>query len=299
MSITVPVVSDEQLALDFVPVNEMFLDHSYQRLGEERRIQKLADNWNNLAAGVLYVAKRRNGKYAVIDGQHRWGAAKKLGIEHLPALVIEGLTIAQEAMLFVQFNRDRKAASSVEVFRASVAHGDQMAIDIERILSLHGLQVGNKTEEFRALGSARKIYERFGWEVLAAIVGTTTRAWPSDPKGAADGHIMMGIAGLYSYYGASKFDFAVMERGLHRTTRDDIALEVVSRRGRHRGMGFVNNKGILPRMAATLVDIYNDNVGRGRAAYRLPVPASPMVFAHAARRYRWDDGGLTVMKEQG
>jgi len=287
-----PRVRPDQMELAFVPVSQMTVDPVYQREVDSRRVNKYVANWNDLAGGVLYVSKRGK-QYYILDGQHRWEAAKQRKLAQLPCLVLVDLSPKVEADLFVYYNKHRRIASVVDVFRAEVAKGDPAAKSILKTLDLHGLKLGAGPGKFSSVATARKIHDRFGWEVLAAVLGTTMRAWPSDVDGATDSHIMTALTALYSHYGASGFDFATMERGLHSTTRDDIMGAVNARRiGNKSARGNVSNG-----VALVLMELYNSSLGRGRHGLKLTHPRSSSVFSQSIRAYGWDDGGLAGVKD--
>lgn len=64
--------------IDAVAVDELFVDHSYQRPLDTALARQLARTWDRRLAGVIEVSDRVAGqapRYAIIDGQHRWAAA--------------------------------------------------------------------------------------------------------------------------------------------------------------------------------------------------------------------------------
>lgn len=62
-------------------VDDVFADPTYQRVPDIARARKMAATWDRRLAGILEVSDRgedANPRFAVIDGQHRWAAAKML-----------------------------------------------------------------------------------------------------------------------------------------------------------------------------------------------------------------------------
>ena len=71
---------------------------------------------------------------AVIDGQHRKYAAEMLGLEKVPAIVVYGLTIQQEALIRYFLNRkstitDWKEEDLAKVIHVAYPNWDNMSND--------------------------------------------------------------------------------------------------------------------------------------------------------------------------
>jgi hypothetical protein len=62
--------------------------------------------------GILDVSDRGPGvvpRYAIVNGQHRWSAAGKVGVQFVACNVHEGLTVADEARLMFELDRRRRS----------------------------------------------------------------------------------------------------------------------------------------------------------------------------------------------
>ena len=78
VDVTPAAVAVRGTYIDAVAVDELFVDHSYQRPLDTARARQLARTWDRRLAGVVEVSDRGAGqapRYAIIDGQHRWAAA--------------------------------------------------------------------------------------------------------------------------------------------------------------------------------------------------------------------------------
>jgi hypothetical protein len=102
-------------------LDKLVCDSRYQRGIEEKRVTRIIDNFDAKLLGTLELSKRKNGTFAVIDGQHRFEALKALGRKTCPALVHSDLSVQQEADLFARQNMGRKQLTPVQRFRAQAS----------------------------------------------------------------------------------------------------------------------------------------------------------------------------------
>src|SRR5512144_2349483 len=120
--------------IEQISIYKLNIDHSYQRTPAAHRLDAMVKNYDPLLMQVLEVSRRPDGSIYVIDGQHRMMAAsRKFGENHeLPCRVHEGLSVAQEAKMFVDLQRKRKSILQVEQFKANLIAGDPLTVDIQR-----------------------------------------------------------------------------------------------------------------------------------------------------------------------
>lgn len=164
--------------------DEIFADHTYQRPLDEARARKIAAAWDRRLTGILEVSDRGENhcpRYAVVDGQHRWAAAR-----HLPdpppliANVHENLCVADEAKLFDQLNRERKSVGAFDHYKARLAANDWDIVRIQRIIDKYGLKVDPAPREshIRCIATLEKIVaedDALLDETLELIIGVWGR----------------------------------------------------------------------------------------------------------------------------
>jgi hypothetical protein len=141
---------------DYIPitllkVKELYSDKDFQRLLNVSMIRK-AKHFDAYLCRPLYVFKRPNGKYSVVDGQHT-GTIGYLycddgGDMYLPCQVREHDSnatleecVVQEANFFKQLNFRRRNVGKVEKLRADIAIGDDEALKIEEKLIAMGVHI--------------------------------------------------------------------------------------------------------------------------------------------------------------
>lgn len=117
---------------------DLDVDHTYQRDAKEVKLLEIARSWSWIACGAIVVAER-NGKFFVIDGQHRVMAARKRSdIQQLPCVVFQTHEVKQEAKGFLTAQTKRKPVTAPEKFRALVAIQDPEAMMVQDLLNQAG-----------------------------------------------------------------------------------------------------------------------------------------------------------------
>jgi ParB-like nuclease domain len=195
--------------LNYMPPAMLTVDAAYQRSIDNTASQKLiihiAKNWNWDLCQPLVVNRREDGTLAVADGQHRLTAAKMRGdIDVLPCVVCNLPDAASEAELFVQFNRNRKTLSQIDLWKASVASGDQSASEITAALHAAGMRIANtsntrdmKPGQMTNIGSIRRCHASLGIDHLRAVLQILGEAFGSEPM-PYNGTLFSGISSIVS-----------------------------------------------------------------------------------------------------
>lgn len=177
-----------------VPLDQLTVDPTYQRVLDEKRVTRIAENFNPALLGTLEVS-RRNGKCAVFDGQHRLEALKQRGAKDAPCLVHEGLSVPEEAVLFVNLQTQRKALAPLDRFRARLVAGETQAQEILGTVEAHGYRINggahSTANEIGAITALDRVYNRGGVEMLDKTLGLLT-IWQGEPK-STDAAIIEGL----------------------------------------------------------------------------------------------------------
>ncbi|MCG2544689.1 chromosome partitioning protein ParB [Staphylococcus epidermidis] len=86
-----------------VNINDLKVDYSY-RSSNNPNADGIVENFERLAIGYITVSAREDGLY-IIDGIRRVEALKHLSYVECPAEVLHGLTVEDEARIFVNMNK--------------------------------------------------------------------------------------------------------------------------------------------------------------------------------------------------
>lgn len=89
--------------IETVNINDLKVDYSY-RSSDNPSADGIVENFERLAIGYITVSVREDGLY-IIDGIRRIEALKQLGYVECPAEMLYGLTVEDEARIFVNMNK--------------------------------------------------------------------------------------------------------------------------------------------------------------------------------------------------
>jgi len=114
------------------------IEVAYQRNLNDQRVLALARSWSWVACGTITVAYR-NGKYYVVDGQHRVMAARQRSdIQLMPCIVFDTRSLKEEAVGFYNANVNRTPLKAVEKLPSLIVQGDAAAILVQRLIEESG-----------------------------------------------------------------------------------------------------------------------------------------------------------------
>ena len=181
----------ESIMLKDIQVDE------YQRNVSDTRAQRIACEYDPAKVGVLIVS-HREGKYYIIDGQHRLNAMRILNIEQTNCIVLEHMTYEQEADYFRKQNKDCRRLSLQDRFLAGVEAEDEMCVTINTIVNKNGFMINrsnhsNDPQALNAIKAVELICELYGYEVLDKTLDYISRTWPGDIQ-AKQREMLVGVA---------------------------------------------------------------------------------------------------------
>lgn len=175
--------------LEWIDLSTLIVDHSYQREAHQLHAQKILKAFRWAYFQAITVTPLENGKYAVIDGQHRIMAVRNHpSVERVPCVVVGPATVAEQAKGFVIMNEMHKRITPVEMYWAGLAAEDPEYLRIAHMLGRAGLDVHTQSggatppRTTLAINTIRKVYRRHGEQYLEAALGAMVKAWPTTPN---------------------------------------------------------------------------------------------------------------------
>ena len=211
--------ADLQGVEELLSTGELYSGQPYQRPVLDRVVDKLVREWDPRLLTPLVVSYR-DGRYNLVDGQHRVCAMrKKNGGKDVTALcrVYHGLTYEQEAELYYKLDRAKGHLRLSHATKALVESGaDAEIIEIKRLLEGAGFvwaldkPTGEpfEIEATRALISAYRLLGVAGFSRLLELVAGTWHGAPSSLKAS----MLSGMALFLKTYEAELNDRAFIRR---------------------------------------------------------------------------------------
>lgn len=199
--------------------SQLTVDPDVQRQPKPARVKAIAEDWDDLMVGVLTVSHRtrysaggiavydRPDTYVVLDGQTRLEAFRQVAGTpdtngELLCEVYEGLTKAEEALIFLKHN-NRRAVHARDTFRIAYVAGQEWAREITDVLAANGwaargVDTGRPMRQFGAVSAAKKIYDLGGRDALVKTFTTITNAWGSKNRDAVSAPSLYGLGMLHA-----------------------------------------------------------------------------------------------------
>jgi len=188
------------------------VDEKAQRVLNESRAANLSKNFIPEAAGTLVVS-RRGRQYYIVDGAHRNEAGKMRGIESLPCEIHHGLTVAQEAQLFLLKNREGTKPSAADEYKVGLTAELPIYVDTKAVLDDHGLEVASSpsANQIAAISGVISIVDRWGEDVLDRVLTIAEGAWGREAR-SWDGTLLGGLGRFIGLHGDDINDRQLMEK---------------------------------------------------------------------------------------
>lgn len=203
---------------ELIQVSDLEIDRNVQRDGLTNSVvQTIVKNYNEAALGIVTVSRRKNGAQVIIDGQHRWRATSIVTTNEgeLWCRVFEGLTLAEEAQMFLDLNNTTKPAY-LDKFRVSQNTGSEEGRQNQNIAELanaYGYVVARTSgiNHINAVQSCVKVYKlsvknERDPNLLQLTFMAISRAWGNNDQHNVHGSVIEGIGYLWDEYG-DRIDF--------------------------------------------------------------------------------------------
>lgn len=249
--------------LEWLTVGLLQVDGYAQRKYKEKQAKEIADKWNPRKLGVFKVSRRDSGGSYLIDGQHRRGAMLMLdkGEERVPALVYEGLTIDEEAELFLADNADNRPPTSIDIYLVSLTAKDPLALAIQEVLDKHQLKVGYGSDggSVGAVASLKWLHEQGGTDLIDQTLSLVESAWGERNRDARDGQILKGIGKVLKDHTGARLDLVSLA---HKLGSNGTPSQLL---GTARTLRGATGKALWLQVADVAVTIYN----KGKTSQRV------------------------------
>jgi hypothetical protein len=216
-----------------VRADQLIVDKAYQRWTTKGRIDRIARTFDWKAFGIPTVAPRKDGNYALLDGQNRFlamlqrfgGTTRRDGsprVIRVEARLCK--TIADEARIFAMINLNNKSLTKPDFFHAGACSGDPAVRAIIKKLADYGFRVAygpgqTQPNETRCAGVFMDAYTRLGPRKFGLMIRVLARCYQRDDgSGYVEREALTAafLHGLVHYLDETTGSFASIERKLQR-----------------------------------------------------------------------------------
>jgi hypothetical protein len=183
----VPGRPDPKFSIERVPLDRMFIDVSYQRPEYSANVEKFANDWSDVLAQVVMVARRPEG-FAVVDGQTRRAAAMLIGKRDLYAQVLEDVDVQYEALCFAALQSRRTNVRAFDLYRAERRGGLMSVLEIDMEVTRRGLVVAHSSgdkaspDAIAAVVALKEIHDRGEAPLVGRTLDVIRAGFPRSPK---------------------------------------------------------------------------------------------------------------------
>jgi len=247
-------------SIERIPLSEICIE-PYQRVLNNARVKRIADNFDPARVGVLLLSKRGPHSYAIVDGQHRLCAMRQIGVPDAVCIVVVGLSYEEEANYFRIQTRDANPLNAYSLYKAGVQAKDEHFLRIEAILLKNEYTVGLSAEPMviTAVNTLSRVMTMQGEAALDLALQSIRDAWHGDST-ALRREMLAGVAEFARRY-ATRFTAETFRQRLGNLLPADLFFEY-----RSRCEGRVNTNSAfkpiyLQIFCSMLRDYYNKGLG--------------------------------------
>lgn len=185
--------------LQMIPIERLVVDSLYQRAisaNSVRNVKRICREFDWAKFLPVIVTEAPDGRFAVVDGQHRATAALTLGIEAVPCYVL-ACSAAEAAGAFVAINGNVTPIKAIDIWFAELAAGEPRCLELQAVLAAAGVTVTHKKEGFlvgetQSVTVLRRALDLYGPAILTTILQCIVETYDGNP-GMLIGAVINGI----------------------------------------------------------------------------------------------------------
>lgn len=187
---------------EYVNVNLLHSGLYYQNEPNKERVKQIASKFRFHKYQVIDVSFR-DGKYNVIDGQHRLYAAKQAGVKSLYCWVRYGLSESEEMELFVDLAEDRRKVKPMETYKALYGAGNKFVVELINSTRNSGINFDfndyKKENKIVCIKTMAKLFDKNKSD-YSNTLNLIKKTWNGDPI-TLEAKFLCGIYDFYRIYG--------------------------------------------------------------------------------------------------
>lgn len=191
-----------------IPVSRLVIDNEAQRGMNANVVERLGNEWDWLRCEVITVVPLGDGRFRVVEGQHRTRAVQSVDPTALLWCVVlpaAECDIANEAKLGREIATSRRGYSTLAKWVSRVGSLEPHEVEASKVLAKHGLRVGQaqSARTIAAVGAVTKIVHgqkntpATGAHYLDLVLSIIVNTWPDhDPSSSTsrfDGRLLDAV----------------------------------------------------------------------------------------------------------
>ncbi len=184
--------------LETLPIRDLFVDSVYQRAISQnsvRNIKRICSGFD-WAKFLPVIVTEEDGRYCIVDGQHRTTAALTIGIDAVPCYILS-CSPSEAAAAFAAINGNVTPVKPVDIWFAELASGSKSAKAVQGVLDAASVKITRKKEGFvvgetNSISVLRRAYDAYGPSTLTTILQCIVETGNGNP-GMIFGAVVNGI----------------------------------------------------------------------------------------------------------
>lgn len=251
---------DAHTFLERVPISDMFVAPYQRPISTSQLGRMLKSGFDERKLGIITVSMRNDGRYAVLDGNHRRHLAADAGLTVMLSRVFIDLSYSEEAELYIALNTV-SAPKAFDRFIARLEIGEATAIAIRDCVQRFGLRIAptgrnSAADAISCVVELEKIFTERGAIELVEILNIIHSAWGLE-RSAYSGMMLGGLRQFWARY-RDVADVPALIDKLRATTPARILASSSSLQ-----LGHESGTTLVGKFVAALYD-------KGRRTHRLP-----------------------------
>lgn len=195
---------DDETFLERVSTDKMFTAPYSRPLSTAQLGRMAREGYSARKAGIITLSMRGDGRFAVVDGNHRRHLAAASGVREMLSRVFIDLSYAEEAELFEALNTI-KPPTAIDRFKSRLERGERVALDIRDRLAVHGLHVSivsgrDSRGALQSVHELERLYDELGPEAFSHVLLIVFTAWEYDTS-AWTSRMLAGMRQFWARYG--------------------------------------------------------------------------------------------------
>lgn len=191
------------VTFEMIPIKNLVSNQDYQRNVSSSHIQKAVNDFDLRQVNPVKVSRRKGINY-VFNGQHTAEIiAAVSGSRETPVwcMVFHDLDYSDEADVFANQMKHVKPLLPIEIFKANLEAGDEIALTIKALVEANKLSISptKRPNSICAVSTLEKIYKKYGYHCLDRTLKLLVATWEGDPMSMTSS-MLMGTAKLINTF---------------------------------------------------------------------------------------------------